>query len=201
MGLDKLITKVEKVDPYTVKFTLKEVNAPFIQNMAMEYASILSAEYGDQLLKAGKAADINQFPVGTGPFHLPQLYERRDDPLRRQSDYWKPNAVRISADSSRSRRTPVRVQKLKRDECQVMSYPRPADIAPLKAESSLAMPSQPGFNLGYLRVQRDAQAGRQGRSASGARHGDQQEGDHRLRVPVAQAKARHESDAADAMVL
>lgn len=44
----------------------------------------------------------------------------------------------------------VRVQKLKRNECQVMSYPRPADIAPLKAESGIAMPSQPGFNLGYL---------------------------------------------------
>ncbi|MGU7844149.1 ABC transporter substrate-binding protein, partial [Burkholderia sp. AW33-5] len=43
MGLDKLITKVEKVDPYTVKFTLAEPNAPFIQNMAMEFASILSA--------------------------------------------------------------------------------------------------------------------------------------------------------------
>ena len=31
---------VEKLDPYTVKFTLKEINAPFIQNLAMEYASI-----------------------------------------------------------------------------------------------------------------------------------------------------------------
>ncbi len=44
----------------------------------------------------------------------------------------------------------VRVQKLKRDECQVMSYPRPADIAPLKADSNISMPSQAGFNLGYL---------------------------------------------------
>src|ERR1700730_229314 len=60
MGLDKLITKVEKVDPYTVRFTLKQVSAPFIQNLAMEYASILSAEYADSLLKAGKAPDLNQ---------------------------------------------------------------------------------------------------------------------------------------------
>ncbi|WP_321883808.1 ABC transporter substrate-binding protein, partial [Paraburkholderia bannensis] len=65
--------------------------------------------------------------------------------------YWKPGAVKLSKlifsitpDAS------VRVQKLKRDECQVMSYPRPADIAPLKADANLAMPSQPGFNLGYL---------------------------------------------------
>jgi dipeptide transport system substrate-binding protein len=44
----------------------------------------------------------------------------------------------------------VRVQKIKRNECQVMSYPRPADIATLKADSGIDMPSQPGFNLGYL---------------------------------------------------
>ncbi|WEY38593.1 ABC transporter substrate-binding protein [Paraburkholderia sp. SUR17] len=151
MGLDKLIAKVEKVDPYTVRFTLNEVNAPFIQNLAMEFASILSAEYGDQLLKAGKAADINQYPVGTGPFIFRSYTKDATIRFDGNPDYWKPGAVKISKlifsitpDAS------VRVQKLKRNECQVMSYPRPADIAPLKAESGIAMPSQPGFNLGYL---------------------------------------------------
>lgn len=151
MGLDKLIAKIEKVDPYTVRFTLNEVNAPFIQNMAMEFASILSAEYADQLLKAGKAADINQYPVGTGPFIFRSYTKDATIRFDGNPDYWKPGAVKISKlifsitpDAS------VRVQKLKRNECQVMSYPRPADIAPLKAESGIAMPSQPGFNLGYL---------------------------------------------------
>ncbi|MBN3789597.1 ABC transporter substrate-binding protein [Burkholderia sp. Ac-20353] len=151
MGLDKLIVKVEKVDPYTVKFTLNEPNAPFIQNMAMEFASILSAEYADQLLKAGKAADINQYPVGTGPFIFKSYTKDATIRFDGNPDYWKPGAVKISKlifsitpDAS------VRVQKLKRDECQVMSYPRPADIAPLKAEQNIAMPSQPGFNVGYV---------------------------------------------------
>src|ERR1700743_945180 len=68
LGLAKNITKVEAVDPYTVRFTLKEVDAPFLQQIAMPFASILSAEYADQLLKAGKASDMNLYPVGTGPF-------------------------------------------------------------------------------------------------------------------------------------
>ncbi|GAB2870448.1 ABC transporter substrate-binding protein [Paraburkholderia jirisanensis] len=151
MGLDKLITKIEKVDPYTVKFTLAEVNAPFIQNMAMEYASILSSEYADQLLKDGKAADINQKPVGTGPFIFRSYTKDATIRYDGNPDYWKPNTVKVSKlifsitpDAS------VRVQKLKRNECQVMSYPSPADIAPLKADSNLSMPSQAGFNLGYL---------------------------------------------------
>ncbi|QCP51414.1 ABC transporter substrate-binding protein [Trinickia violacea] len=151
MGLDKLITKVEKVDPYTVKFTLKEVNAPFIQNMAMEYASILSAEYADQLLKAGKAADINQYPVGTGPFVFKSYTKDATIRFDGNPDYWKPDTVKISKLIFAITPDPgVRVQKLKRDECQVMAYPRPADISTLKADPNLDMPSQPGFNLGYL---------------------------------------------------
>ncbi|PLZ00743.1 ABC transporter substrate-binding protein [Burkholderia sp. WAC0059] len=151
MGLDKLIAKVEKVDPYTVRFTLNAVNAPFIQNLAMEYASILSAEYADRLLKAGRAADINQYPVGTGPFVFRSYTKDATIRFDGNPDYWKPGAVKLSRlifsitpDAS------VRAQKLRRDECQVMSYPSPADIATLKADPNIAMPSQPGFNLGYL---------------------------------------------------
>lgn len=151
MGLDKLIDKVEKVDPYTVKFTLKEVNAPFIQNLAMEYASVLSAEYADSLMKDGKAADINQKPVGTGPFIFRSYTKDATIRFDGNPDYWKPNTVKLSKLIFSITPDPgVRVQKLKRDECQVMSYPRPADIAPLKADSNIDMPSQPGFNLGYL---------------------------------------------------
>ena len=68
MGLPDLIQSVEKVDDRTVKITLKEVEAPFLQNIAMPFAYIDSAEYADKLVKEGKAADINTKPVGTGPF-------------------------------------------------------------------------------------------------------------------------------------
>ncbi|HCP29394.1 MAG TPA: ABC transporter substrate-binding protein, partial [Pseudomonas sp.] len=44
----------------------------------------------------------------------------------------------------------VRMQKLKKNECQVTLFPRPADIAPLKQDSKLQMPQQAGFNLGYI---------------------------------------------------
>ncbi|KAJ16627.1 ABC transporter substrate-binding protein, partial [Pseudomonas aeruginosa] len=55
---------------HTVKFTLNEVDAAFIQNLAMDVASIQSAEYAGQLLEAGKPQQINQKPIGTGPFIL-----------------------------------------------------------------------------------------------------------------------------------
>ncbi len=151
MGLDTLIVKVIKVDPYTVRFVLKKPNVPFIQNMAMGFASILSAEYANQLLGAGKAADLNQQPVGTGPFVFRSYTKDATIRFDRNPDYWKKGDVKIAKLIFSITPDPgVRVQKIKRNECQVMSYPRPADIATLKADSNIEMPSQAGFNLGYL---------------------------------------------------
>jgi len=151
LGLAKNIAKVEKLDPYTVRFTLKEVDAPFLQQIAMPFASILSAEYADQLLSAGKASDINQYPVGTGPFIFRSY--TKDETIRFDGnpDYWKPGVVKVGKLIFAITVDPaVRLQKLKRGECQVMSYPRPADIPQIKADSSLALPSQVGFNLGFI---------------------------------------------------
>ena len=49
MGLDKNIKSIEKTDAMTVVFTLNKVDAAFVQNVAMNFASVLSAEYADQL--------------------------------------------------------------------------------------------------------------------------------------------------------
>ena len=54
MDMPSLIKSVEKVDDYTVRFNLNRPEAPFIANMAMDFASILSAEYGDQMSAAGR---------------------------------------------------------------------------------------------------------------------------------------------------
>ncbi len=151
MGMDSNITKVEKLDDKTVKFTLKTVDAAFIQDLAMSFASIQSAEYADKLLKEGKASDINQKPIGTGPFVFKSYQKDSNIRYTGNKDYWKPEDVKvdnlifaITTDPS------VRAQKLKKGECQITAYPRPADIAPLKADTSLKMPEQAGFNLGYI---------------------------------------------------
>ena len=54
MGLDKLIAKVEAVDEHHVRFTLSQPNAAFVADWAMDFASILSAEYADAMLKRAR---------------------------------------------------------------------------------------------------------------------------------------------------
>lgn len=127
MGMDTNITKIDKVDDHTVKFTLKDVDAAFIQNMAMSFASIQSAEYGAQLLKEGKAPDINQKPVGTGPFVFKSYQKDSNIRYTGNKDYWKPDDVKIdnlifaiTTDPS------VRMQKLKKTNARSpSSHARP----------------------------------------------------------------------------
>lgn len=151
MGMNDNIVKVEKVDPMTVRFILKTVDAAFIQNLAMSFASIQSAEYANKLLKAGKPQLINTQPIGTGPFIFKRYQKDAQIRFAGNKEYWKKGEVKldnlifaITTDPS------VRYQKLKAGECQVAVYPRPADVAGMKANPSLHVLSQPGFNLGYL---------------------------------------------------
>ncbi len=70
MSMPDLLKSIDKVDDMTVKFVLNRPEAPFVANMAMDFASILSKEYADSLAAAGTQSDLNQKPVGTGPFQF-----------------------------------------------------------------------------------------------------------------------------------
>ncbi len=150
MSMPDLIKNIVKVDDYTVKFELNRPEAPMMANLGMDFASIFSKEYADQLDKDGKKDMLNQEPVGTGPFSF--VGYQKDAVIRYQgfADYWggkQPvdNLIfAITPDAS------VRLQKLKAGECHVMPYPAPADIADIKADSNLTMMEQQGLNVGYL---------------------------------------------------
>ena len=151
LGLATNLAKVEKIDRYTVRMTLHTASAPFLSELAMPFASIISAEYAGELMHAGKAADLNRYPIGTGPFIF-HSYEK-DATIRFDGnpDYWKSGVVRLSKLVFEITPDPaVRAEKLKIDECQVMNYPSPADIASLSSDPNLQVPHQVGFNLGFL---------------------------------------------------
>lgn len=151
MGMPDNIVKLEKVDPMTVRFVLKKVDAAFLQDLAMSFASIQSKEYANQLLKEGHPEQINSKPIGTGPFIFKRYQKDAQIRFAGNKDYWKPAEVKLDnlifaivTDPS------VRYQKLKTGECQIMVYPRPADVAGMKVDPKLTVLSQPGFNLGYV---------------------------------------------------
>ena len=150
MGLDKLITNIEKLDPLTVRFTLSAPNAPFLSDLAMEFASIQSAEYADTLMKAGKPEQIDQTPIGTGPFSFVAYQRDATIRYRRFDEFWGPKAKLDTLVFSINKDPATRLAKLRANECQVSAYPTPADLPAIRQDPALKLMDQPGHNIGYL---------------------------------------------------
>lgn len=151
VGFDKEISKVEKVDPLTVRITLTNPDIAFPSKIAMEFASIQSAEYGAALLKANKPEMINDEPVGTGPFILRRFV--RDSQIRYDAnpDFWNKGVIHLQRLIFAITPDPgTRMQKLNSGECQMTSFLRPADLEAVRKNPALKLMSAPGFNLAYV---------------------------------------------------
>ena len=150
MDMPKFLKEIVKVDDLTVKFVLNEPNAPMIANLGMDFASIVSREYADQLAAAGTLPQFANQPIGTGPF---QFVDYQTDAVIRYSafpDYWDGKRPIDDLIFAITTDPAVRAQKLLAGECDIMSYPAPADIANLQGDTNLTVMEQEGLNIGYL---------------------------------------------------
>ena len=150
MDFPKLIKSVEKVDDLTVKFVLNRPEAPFVADLAMDFASIVSKEYADKLAAEGKMAQMNQMPLGTGPFTFVAYQPDAVIRYKANPDYYKGKekiddlVFAITTDAA------VRAQKLKAGECHIMPYPNAADVADMKKDPNLNVLEGAGLNVSYL---------------------------------------------------
>jgi dipeptide transport system substrate-binding protein len=150
LGMPDLIQSIVKVDKMTVRFILKRKEAPFVADIATPFASIQSKEYADKLQADGKMAQLNQLPVGTGPFTYVDYQQDTAIRYKANPDYWagKPKiddlVFAITTDAS------TRYQKLQAGECDLISYPNSADVPAMKANPDLKVSEMPGLNIAFL---------------------------------------------------
>ena len=150
MGMPDTMKSVEKVDDYTVKITLNNPEAPFLADLAMGWASILSKEYADQLLKAGTPEQIDLVPIGTGPFVFVDYQKDATIRYKANANYFRGKQpidkliFAITPDAA------VRKAKLEAGECDIIVGPAPADIEALKANPNVNVMGQEGLNIAYL---------------------------------------------------
>ncbi|HEY4080870.1 MAG TPA: ABC transporter substrate-binding protein [Burkholderiaceae bacterium] len=149
LGLSKLVEGIDKLDDATVRFRLREPNVAFAANFAMAWTGINSAEYGAQLLREGRASDINNYPVGTGPYMFRSY--AKDDVLRLDPNptYWRarqPDRLIFSF----SREPNVRVQKLLAGECQIAAALRDVDIGTVQKRKDIQIDKVQALNVSYL---------------------------------------------------
>ncbi|GAB3247206.1 ABC transporter substrate-binding protein [Chitinimonas naiadis] len=149
-GLAEMIEAVEKVDDQTVRFRLRQPNVAFLPYFAMAFAGIQSAEYGAQLLRNGKASNINNYPVGTGPYRF--VSYKKDDAIRMEAnpDYWGRKQLTDKLIFLIANDPNVRVQKLLAGECHITAAVRDNDIQAITSRKDLVLMKTQALNISYL---------------------------------------------------
>ncbi|MGY4491706.1 ABC transporter substrate-binding protein [Pseudomonas sp. TE3610] len=152
MQLPDLIKKVDAVDPLTVRFTLNHPDSTFLATLTMGFASIYSSEYADQLLRANAQDKFNSQPIGTGPFIFGRFQKDAVVRYRANPNYFRgkpsvdPLIFAITGDPT------VRLQKLKRNECQITLSPKPLDISAASSDSALQVIKTPAFMTAFVAI-------------------------------------------------
>lgn len=146
-----IIQDIQKIDDYTVKFMLKKPDSVFLANVTMEFASILSAEYANAMMKAKTPDKVDSLPIGTGPFVF-KSYEK-DSTIRYEANphyygRYKPLVDKlvfvITPDSA------VRAQKMIAGECHVIAEPALVDYKKFTSNSNLKVETMTGLNIAYI---------------------------------------------------
>lgn len=145
---DSVITAVEKVDDFTVKFVLAEPLAPFVQNLAMDIFAISSPAAieaaGEDYGLPGVGA------VGTGPFKFVEWIEGDSITVVANPDYWGGAPTvdeviwRVIPDDS------ARFLALRAGDIHALEQAVVEDLAAAEADPDLYVLTKPAVNTGYL---------------------------------------------------
>jgi peptide/nickel transport system substrate-binding protein len=143
-----IITSVDKVDDYTVKFTLSAPLAPFLANLGMDFFGISSPaaieKYGQDYGTPSVGA------VGTGPFVFKEWVEGDHITVTANDNYWggrpKVDEViwRVIADDS------ARYLALKAGDIQGLEQATVEDLTDAANNPDLYIMKKPPLNTAYL---------------------------------------------------
>ena len=147
MEMDNTVDAIEAKDEYTVVFRLKRVEAPFLANLGMDFADIISPT---AFMK--DPAGFVRNPVGTGPYKFARWVKDDRIVLEAFGDYWDkgqgPHLDRVIFRAIPE--NSVRFLELMAGNIHICQFPNPADIPLARKNPNLQVFTQPGMNIGYL---------------------------------------------------
>jgi len=145
---NSVISAVEKVDDYTVKFVLSQPLAPFLANLAMDIFAISSPA---AMEAAGEDYGLpSNGAVGTGPFKFVEWVEGDHITVEANADYWggaptvSQIVFRVIADDS------ARFLALQAGDIQGFEQAVVEDLVTAEAAEDLYVMTRPALNTGYL---------------------------------------------------
>lgn len=140
-----VVDKVEKVDDLTVKFILKSPYTPFLANLAMSLAApIVSPE---AVKKAN--GNLNESPVGTGPFKFVKWDKGQSITLEKNNDYWGDKAKADKVVFKFTKENAVRASELMTGAVDMIDGVDPNDVKKLE-DSKMKIFKDKGMNINYM---------------------------------------------------
>ena len=151
MGLPDLVKSVDKVDASTVRIRLNRPDAGFLADLAMDFASIVSLEYAEALLKAETPELLDKRPIGTGPFQFVADSPQQIN-FKANADYWG-GAPKIDDLVFRFVADPKeRLDRLQAGDCDVIADPGAAAVKVAESDPALKVEKTEAADLVYLAV-------------------------------------------------
>lgn len=143
---DHLIKEINVKGDYEIEFVLNEPLGSFLQTVAMHYFAITSPaaleEYGPE---------INENPVGTGPFKFVSWTKDDQIVLEKNEDYRKDGLPKL--DKVIYKVIPdnaARLIALRSGEVDIIDDVNPDDAAGIESDDDLALYTRSENNVGYL---------------------------------------------------
>lgn len=139
------VQSVRAVDPQTVEILLKEPYAPFLANVAIHAASIVSPAAVE---KYGR--DFSKNPVGTGPFKFVEWKPGVEVILERNPNWWggQPQVEQLIFRPIVEDRT--RLTEFEAGSIDFIVNIPPDDLPRLKQSPDVTVLEQPGMHVWYL---------------------------------------------------
>ena len=150
LDFENTLSSVKKIDNYQVQFVLSHPNSAFVSALASDYAVILSAEYAAQLRKQKKLYNLDEMPVGTGPFQLNEKRNWEYLRLTRNPLYWDSHSDLRQVIFDYTPRASKRLTKLFTGECQVIASPAASQLPFIHKNPRTLLDIQNSMNTTFL---------------------------------------------------
>lgn len=143
-----LIDSIERINDYTVRFTLNRADSSFLVNLAADFSVILSKEYAENLVKTNQMEQIDIHPIGTGPFKFKEYRTGAFIRYYPHEGYWgtKTTLKQLVYDITPS--NTGRLTKLLAGECDVVAYP--IALEKIRNNPLLSIDDVTASNIGYF---------------------------------------------------
>lgn len=150
MGMDEIVADLQAVDDSTFVIRLKEPNAPFLSNLAMNFCAAVSPT-----AVARYRGDFFKNPVGTGPFRLVEWRKDERLVLARFEEYWGERPLLDQLVFKPMQEASVRFLELRQGTIQGLDALTPEYLESIRSDPNLQLLTQPGMNVGYLAMNLD----------------------------------------------